>query len=638
MYKVSSKTRKRIQKYDWISFDIFDTLIKRCVPQPTDLFALVEMKYNALHPQEPIADFKRMRIDAESAARERNSSEEIQLNDIYNGISFPKNVKAELMRMEMEGECDICKPNETIVELFNKCIVQNKNVVITSDMYLPKEVITTILNKCGIKGYKKLYLSSQEKKSKATGNLFRLIMAENHLKPHQIVHIGDSIKNDYLRPRFLGIYAVWIRQEKPKEPFNGKNLLESFISIYKTNSYDYYQRFGYECFGPLLWAYTRWLIKNLKERRIKKVYFLSRDGYIIQKAFGVMNSDENIKDCYLEVSRRSLRVPILWLDSSFETLLSMLSVSERISLQSIFDCVGLEMDRYEDLIAAYHLNKDSIFYRKNIRDDANLMNLYLHLQDDIKENSKNEFKLLQKYLSQMGVEGEFAIVDIGWSGGMQRFLQKTLNRLGIKNRITGFYTGVSSYYLRNVKDEELNLNGYLFDYSRHYKEDERSAFVGLYETLFLEGRGSVKRYKEVSDNMIIAERYPYEYETNGKEHLFVEKIQEGALKFVEDAEAVDLFKYFDFTSDDVFFNLKKIGFNPSWNDMRKLGCIHFFDEGEMTTLGSGHLLFYYLLHPQRFKKDLLSSRWKTAFLKKTLVLPLPYHRIYKYLKRYGRSI
>ena len=637
MYKVNSKTIKRIQKFDWVSFDIFDTLIRRCVPHPTDLFTLVGMKYNALHPQQPIADFKKMRVKAEGSARERSSSEEIQLDDIYNSIPLPENVKAELKRMEMEAECDVCKPNETVVALFNECIRQNKNVVIASDMYLPKEVITAILNKCGIKGYKKLYLSSQENKSKASGSLFKLIMAENHLKPHQIVHIGDSLKKDYLRPRSLRMYAVWIRRKEFKSQLDGKVLLKSIINAQERNSYDYYQRFGYECFGPLLWGYTRWLIKNLKERRIKRVYFLSRDGYIIQKAFGVMNSDENIKDCYLEVSRRSLRVPILWLDSSFETLLSMLSVSERISLQSIFDCVGLEMDRYEDLIAAYHLNKDSIFYRKNIRDDANLMNLYLHLQDDIKENSKNEFNLLQKYLLQMGVEGEFAIVDIGWSGGMQRFLQKTLNRLGIENRITGFYTGVASYYLRNVKDEELNLNGYLFDYSRHYKEDERSAFVGLYETLFLEGRGSVKRYNEISDNMIIAERYPYEYETNGDEYLAVKKIQDGALKFVKDINAIDLFKYFEFTSDDVFSNLKKVGLNPSWNDIKKLGCIRFFDEGELTTLGSGHLLLFYLFHPKQLKKDLLSSRWKIAFFKRLLMIPFPYIRIYKYLKKQNQN-
>lgn len=627
---------QQVLKYDWISFDIFDTLIKRCVPHPTDLFTLIEKKYNALHTQYPIENFKKLRVKAENEARAKSLSEEIQITDIYHNIALPKEVKQELIRMEIDAEYDICKPNEVVTKVFNACAQKKKNIIITSDMYLPNGTIIAILEKCGIKGYKKLYLSSQARKSKVSGNLFKLIINENHLKPKQIIHIGDSLKSDYLRPLSLGMHAILIRQKKSKTQFDGKALLGSIINVQKKASYDYYQKFGYECFGPLLWGYTHWLIKNLKEREIKKVYFLSRDGYIIQKAFELVNSDSDIENHYLEVSRRSLRVPILWMDSSFEALLSMLSISEKISLQSFFDCIGLDMDKYRELITENHLNKDSFFYRKNIRNNINLTNLYRHLQNDIKKNSQTEFSLLQTYLHQMRVEGEFAIVDIGWSGGMQRFLQKTLNKIGVENHITGFYTGVAPFYIRNMKDEKLNLNGYLFDYSHHYKEDERSPFVGLYETLFLEGRGSVKCYRKISDNLITAERYPYEYKTNNNEYLIIKKIQDEALKFIKDIESMEIIKYFNFSSDDLFSNLKKVGLNPSWKDIKKLGSIHFFDEGEVTTLGGDHLLSFYLLHPKQLKKDLLSNRWKTAFLKKMLVLPLPYYKIYKGLKKYQK--
>lgn len=623
---------KRVLKYEWVSFDIFDTLIKRCVPHPTDLFTLIQQKYNVLHAQYPITNFKELRIKAEKEARTKSLSEEIQLGDIYQLMALPDEVRDDLMRMEIEAELDICRPNELITGLFNECVQKRKNVFITSDMYLPKWLVIAILDKCGIKGYKKLYLSSQEKKSKASGNLFRLIMSENHLKPQQIIHIGDSLKGDYLHPLSLGIHTVLIRQKKYRTKFDGKTLLGSIINVQERKSYDYYQKFGYECFGPLLWGYTRWLIKNIEERKIAKVYFLSRDGYIMQKAFELIHSDLDVENHYLEVSRRSLRVPILWMDSSFENLLSMLSISEKISLQSIFDCVGLDMENYKELIAECHLGKDSFFYRKNIRNNSDLMNLYHRLQNDIKRNSQAEFSLLQAYLHQMEVKGDFVIVDIGWSGGMQRFLRKTLNKIGVENHITGFYTGVASFYIRNMKDGELNLNGYLFDYSHHYKKNEISPFVGLYETLFLEGRGSVKRYKKTSDGLIVAERYPYEYEKN--EFLIVKKIQDEALKFIRDIESIEIIKYFNFSSEDTFSNLRKIGLTPSWKDLEKLGKIHFFDEGELTTLGGEHSLSFYLFHPKQLKKDLFSSRWKIAFFKKILVLPLPYYKIYKCLKRY----
>ena len=43
---------KKIQSYDVVSFDIFDTLLKRDVEFETDVFELVERKYNLEHTHE----------------------------------------------------------------------------------------------------------------------------------------------------------------------------------------------------------------------------------------------------------------------------------------------------------------------------------------------------------------------------------------------------------------------------------------------------------------------------------------------------------------------------------------------------------------------------------------------------------
>ena len=53
-------------------------------------------------------------------------------------------------------------------------------------------------------------------------------------------------------------------------------------------------------------------MKIFKEH-IDKVYFFSRDGYLMKQAFDLLYKENtDIKTYYLEVSRRSLRVPILW--------------------------------------------------------------------------------------------------------------------------------------------------------------------------------------------------------------------------------------------------------------------------------------------------------------------------------------
>ena len=40
----------------------------------------------------------------------------------------------------------------------------------------------------------------------------------------------------------------------------------------------------------------------------------------------------------------------------------------------------------------------------------------------------------------------------------------------------------------------------------------------------------------------------------------------------------------------------------------------------------------YLRAPRRFAQDLAAARWKTAFLRRALRLPLPYGRVYAALK------
>ena len=396
-----------------------------------------------------------------------------------------------------------------------------------------------------------------------------------------------------------------------------------------------YYDFGYAKFGPLLWGYSHWLLDNFIGNKINKVFFFARDGLIMKKAFELISGHEEIECHYLEVSRRSLRVPVLWKDLSFENLLTMLSPSELISLQSIFDGVGLPISSYVDMIQEYGFSTDTVFYRSDILKDQNLMSMYKVLSVDVKKNSLIEYELLKKYLIQNNVNGEFAVVDIGWSGGMQRFLQTTLNTMGIDNEISGFYTGVASHFKRNIAAEKLNLNGYLFDFS-HDKSavDIRSSYVGLYELLFLETKGSVKKYAEDKNGKIVAVRYPYEY-ADGKgllnEAKCIDVVQTAALNYVKTKEndnAVIPSKM------ELCKPLINAGTKPSSEALKLFADFRFFDEGVCNYLAKPKSLLYYLFHLNQLKRDLYASRWKTGFLRRLFRLPISYQFLYKFLKRF----
>ena len=630
----------KISDYQVISFDIFDTLLKRNVHSPKDVFYYMEFSLG-----DKFLGFAENRIEAEKLARNKKPQDEVTLQDIYKEYpSISKNDQEFLINYELKIEADLLIVNKDMFPLFKKCLKTGKTVILISDMYLPKSFIETILKREGICGYKKLYLSSMINKTKSSGDLFKYVIQDLSINKNEIIHIGDSLNADYKSPRKLGISAVHIPTYTPKSKFHldgleiNKNILNAFLDNTSPAKEEAYYKFGYEKFGMFLWGYAKWLYQSLSEEKIHDVYFFSLDGLIMKKAFDLLNKKEDICSHYLEVSRRSLRVPILWMNYELSHIIDMISPSKLIPIRTIFDGVGLDINKYKTLLYKYSFTLETVFDRKNVLQNKNLADMYKELAEDIERVSKEEYNLLVKYIEQNKLKGKFAIVDIGWSGGMQRYLDETLTKLGIPHQIKGYYIGVAEYYKRNVKAiPNLDLNGYLFDFMHDDTAyDKRSAFVGLFETLFLEQDGSVKNYSEV-DGEVKANRMQYEYIENGKptyEYLCVKKIQEGSLDFVKEISKNELLCNLTFSADDLFSGLRKSGLNPNYTDISMFADWRFFDEGETQYLAAPKGLIYYMIHLSEFKKDFLLSRWKIGYMKRLLKINLPYEKMYRFLIRY----
>lgn len=401
----------------------------------------------------------------------------------------------------------------------------------------------------------------------------------------------------------------------------------STYKYFNCDSDSKYFKFGYSAVGPILWGYVHWLKVHLEKMGLERIYFFSRDGYIMKQAFEMLDGAEKFDTYYLEVSRRALRVPILYKDPSFNNLLTMLSVGEIISLISIFDAVGLSIEDYDLLLSKYGFNRDSIFYRSSICDNENLSLLYNELLSDIISKSKEEYSLLSQYIKQQKLGGKFAIVDIGWSGGMQRFLIDALREMDIECDIYGFYTGIAPYFKRNIQKGDLHMFGYLFDFKNNPKsEDFRSCFVGLYEMLFLERGGSVQKYTMENDR-IISVRSPYEYANSPQLIERIKDVQHGALNFIQcmEKKSQNIDAY---SKECLAYNLKHQCTMPTSNAIHLFGNFDFFDEGECTKLAEAKSILYYIFHFKAFKNDFLKSHWKVAFLRKVFLLPVSYYPLY----------
>ena len=139
-----------------VSFDIFDTLIMRPFWNPIDLFTFLNDYFRELTNTETGIDFSKIRVRAEEQVRKQleknnNKEQDITLDDIYNEIKLEIDTDEQILdkvkEKEIELEIRFCNTRKTGKELYELAKYLNKEVIYTSDMYLPESVIMQILTK-----------------------------------------------------------------------------------------------------------------------------------------------------------------------------------------------------------------------------------------------------------------------------------------------------------------------------------------------------------------------------------------------------------------------------------------------------------------------------------------------------------
>lgn len=605
---------KSIEKYEIVSFDIFDTLIYRNIDNPTDVFDVVELIFNK-DSKNKINQFKKYRIEAELIARKNSKNEEVSLDEIYSNFSKKYNIETcnKLKTIEKDIELNICTKNVELYTLYKKCI-KNKKVIITSDMYLPRNLIEKILHSNGFFDYFKLYLSSDILKTKSNGNMYEYIINDLGIDPKKIIHIGDNKKSDYLKPISKGLSAKIYLVKQLKR--NGENLTSNIINnVIKNNRKDnYYYNFGFKNLGPLLTGFCKWLNEETKKSDISKLFFLSRDGKIMKTAYDILFNGETH---YLYASRRSLIVPSLWKARNYKELFSMMNIPKRIKLKYLLERIGInsidqnELDSF-DLIKEEEYDYESLIVNENFKSFINSR------IDRIKENSKREFNSFKDYINKESFNGRLAIVDIGWFGSMQKALIRMLDQ-----EIIGYYLGIHT----RRKTQTNNMHGFLFENNKNFDFDnDEYLFNSILEFSFSTFHGSVKCFKNKGE----VELYGYEYE-GLEEKNYLKNIQKGAIDFVKQIHKLNIIDVLDFNEKESCKRFFETCLYPSYYDSKMLGKISLLDNG-INMIGTNKNIGFYLIHPKQFIRDFKKSTWKIGFLKKVVLLPLNYYKVIKVIK------
>ncbi len=178
-----------------------------------------------------------------------------------------------------------------------------------------------------------------------------------------------------------------------------------------------------------------WVMRRADKEGIKRLYFLARDGQILQKIGEVINKHYayNIELRYIYSSRHSWILPSVLDIENIANESVLFKFSKTLTLQKLFLRFKIEDMKAEWLspkIEAAGLKVDeplnimTIGRAKKLFSDAEILS---HIQ----KQAHDDFELVSGYLKQEGLfeDIDYAVVDIGWRGS----LASALRRLFIKN-------------------------------------------------------------------------------------------------------------------------------------------------------------------------------------------------------------
>lgn len=448
-----------------VSFDVFDTLMQRPFREPSDLFRLLESKWQFNH-RRSLTSFQDARIQAEKAARSWRSAgkADVSLWDIYSalrlGTGASEECVAAMVYEEREAEIRFCLPRKTGVQLFQLAKAAGLRVVLTSDMYLDRRTMERMLTKCGVTGYETLFLSNEDNGLKWDGGLYQVLLGRLGVDAGSVLHIGDHWNNDVLAPKKLGIRAMHLprsvdvmrKAEYTKLGEVGRNVFAGFAAPEATEPlalrcaqamaanrfFDggsaladpntafglFPSRIGYYAVGTHLLALAQWLIRRAKADGVKRLVFLARDGALAKKAVDLLKTeDDALETDYVPASRRCL-MPALMANSADMLALPInpVSYTPRKLLALLDFCTFRENAEERCEQADFALDAP---FGDHLRYEAFIRWYYNALYDGCAH--QRAYSLAREYYEAKLPEGS-ACFDMGYSGRLQAALSQLTGR------------------------------------------------------------------------------------------------------------------------------------------------------------------------------------------------------------------
>jgi FMN phosphatase YigB (HAD superfamily) len=641
MSKKLDELTMRVQdtKIKVVSFDIFDTLLLRPTVRPTDIFRLVGRKTNYSPAQ-----FMEMRRLAEVETRKRRpyGIDDITLDDIYQTFSNIYAVDIEeaerIKQIELDTEFKFLYPRKSLQHLFCKALDAGKEVILVSDMYLPKDFIEKVLKKNGYTGYSELFLSCEHGMSKGSGKLFQKIISifsEKGIGSGEILHIGDNLGADVRIPRKHGIHSEYapnaINIFKSKRGLsyltNSRDNDNSFLTGLIANtmfddpyiSHDPKRTINGRLenlallVSPILFSFTKWMLEDALSSKVDKILLTWRDGYLPEKIINILRNHYDVPQLERIYLTRAMRYPFY---SEYPSGLSKgavdMPINSNMSVSEFIRHRVLIVDEKETDEVLGLLSKGGYL---STTDKIGNMDRYFPLLGELepyfKRNSEEHISTVLDYCRHtIGSAENIAIFDVGYSGTVNKFL---LNRLNVKS--IGYH--MLSTPSLNIDSKDLDLRSFI---QYGFETRIRSKILHtLFEDIISEQTPTAMSVSKKDGFTIIKDPDAEDEQIDEN----IEMMQKVILKFCSDF--VDLFeedvRLLEFEHYANFEVLVGILLNPNKEDAGAIRKMNFKDSSFIVGSESDYYKKWYLEHfPNTVRSGNVRQRIYTAISSKAVIL------------------
>lgn len=436
----------RIDCAEYVSFDIFDTLLGRRVLNPEDLYLGVERQFSSW--TWPEGAYSKARREAERSLGSAAGIDAIYLC-VQKKLGISPATAAELMELEWELERQNVYLRRDMEPLFRYAEESAKQVALISDMFWPADRLWSLLAEKGLQTDAPIFVSCEAGCSKEDGGLYSVYLKQTGAAPENCLHIGDNRYADIEAARRAGLSVCQVLSASQMlEASAAQSLLDHTITIQDRNtigkwtaarcaspfalhkgkgriSVETPYELGYDFLGPLVDFWLDWLRKELRNQNLGRMLFPSRDGFLLHRLYEMVRTAEPglPPSVYFKASRRAMTV------ASLRTEEDVYQAAARIfhgSTQAFFhNRFGVEFGDKSIW------NAESCAAREML---SNAMELIL-------SHAAEERNCYLTYLSQLGLpgEGRSGFFDFVAGGTVQHFYEKLTG-----NQTTGLYFATSN--------------------------------------------------------------------------------------------------------------------------------------------------------------------------------------------------